>query len=63
MKFELSETQMSKLKEWNEAIKTIYGEYGSYTYCFRPTGIGDVVTVECSLVPNKKLDLTEIETW
>jgi hypothetical protein len=64
MKFELSETQMSKLKEWQEAIKTIYGEYGSYTYCFRPTGIGEVVTVSSDLVGDKHvLDLTEIETW
>ena len=63
MKFELSENQMSKLKQWKEAIKTIHGEYGSYVYSCMPAGIGDVVTVECSLVPNKKLDLTEIETW
>jgi hypothetical protein len=63
MKFELTETQMSKLKEWQEAIKTIYGEYGSYTYSFRPTGIGDVVTVECDLISNRILDLTEIDTW
>jgi hypothetical protein len=64
MKFELSETQMSKLKEWQEAIKTIYGEYGSYTYCFRPTGIGEAVTVSSDLVGDKHvLDLTEIETW
>lgn len=54
---------MSKLKEWQEAIKFIYGEYGSYTYSFRPTGIGDVVTVSCDLVPNKELDLTEVENW
>lgn len=63
MNFNLSETQMSKLKEWQEAIKFIYGEYGSYTYSFRPTGIGDVVTVSCDLVPNKELDLTEVENW
>lgn len=64
MKFELSETQMSKLKEWQEAIRTIYGEYGSYTYCFRPTGIGDVITVHSDLVGDEKvLDLTEVEKW
>jgi hypothetical protein len=64
MKFELSETQMSKLKEWQEAIKTIYGEYGSYTYCFRPTGIGESITVSSDLVGDKHvLDLTEIESW
>ena len=63
MTFTLSETQLSKLKKWQEAIKTIYGEYGSYTYSFRPTGIGDVVTVESDLAKNAILDLTEVENW
>lgn len=63
MKFELTEDQMNKVKVWQEAIHTIFGEYGSYTYCFKPTGIGDVITVQCDLVPNKELDLTDIETW
>jgi hypothetical protein len=64
IKFELSETQIKKLEEWQSAIKTIYGEYGSYTYSFKSTGIGDVVTVECDLVgPNYVLDLTEVDKW
>ena len=63
MKFELTETQMSKLKEWQEAVRTIYGEYGSYTFSFRPTGLGDVVTVESDLAKGAILDLTETETW
>jgi hypothetical protein len=64
LNFELSETQMKKLEKWQSAIKTIYGEYGSYTYSFRPTGIGDVVTVESDLVgSNHVLDLTEEDKW
>lgn len=64
MKFELTEKQEVKLREWKEAIKTIYGEYGSYTYCFRPTGIGEVVTVSSDLVGDKHvLDLTDVDSW
>jgi hypothetical protein len=64
MNFNLTSTQEEKLKKWKESIKTIYGEYGSYTYSFRPTGIGDVVTVQSDLVgPNHVLDLTEVENW
>ena len=63
MKFELSETQIEKLKEYQSAIFVIFGEYGSYTYKFKPTGIGEIVTVECDLVPNKEFDLTETEHW
>jgi len=62
--FSLNEKQMSILKEWQEAIKTIYGEYGSYTYCFKPTGIGEIVTVSSDLVGDKHvLDLTDIDSW
>ncbi len=62
MKFELSETQMKKLKKWQEAIKIIYGEYGTFTYEFTPTGIGDGVDVYSHL-SKTKLDLTEVENW
>ena len=63
MNFNLSETQMSKLKQWQEAIFIIFGEYGCYKYIFEPTGLGEIVTVECDLLPNKTLDLTEVENW
>lgn len=64
MIFQLSESQIKKLEEWQSAIKTVYGEYGSYTYSFKPNGIGEVVTVECDLVgSNHVLDLTEIDNW
>jgi hypothetical protein len=64
IKFELSEEQVSELKRWQEAIFLIYKDYGSYTYMFYPTGIGEVITVECNIMGNKHtLDLTKVENW
>lgn len=57
--FALSESQMAKLNIWKDAIFTIYGEYGSFTYSFRPTPNSIVITVESDLIPNRILDLTE----
>jgi hypothetical protein len=62
MKFELDEAQMVKLKEWQEKIKDLFGEYGLYTYSFTPTGIGDGVEVYSHLTKTK-LDLTDVDTW
>ena len=61
-KFELSDKQQKELDEWKEAIKTIYGEYGSYTYSFTPTGIGCIVEVYSELA-NIKKDFTHEEDW
>lgn len=64
MKFELNEKQIKKYKDWSEAIKKVYGEYGSFTFCFNPTGIGDIVTVKNDLVGDKViLDLTDTDSW
>ncbi len=62
MKFELTAAQMVKLKEWQEKIKDLFGEYGNYTYSFTPTGIGDGVEVWSDLTKTK-LDLTDVDTW
>lgn len=62
MKFELTEAQMVKLREWQAKIKDLFGEYGSYTYSFTPTGIGDGVEVYSHLTKTK-LDLTDVSTW
>ena len=59
--FALSEEQSKKLSIWKEAINTIYGVYGSYTYSFRPTTYGTVVSVESDLVPDRILDLTNVD--
>jgi hypothetical protein len=64
MKFELSEKQLSELKEWQEAIHKIYGDYGSYTYCFTPNGLGESVTVISDFVGDSHpLNLTDIDSW
>jgi hypothetical protein len=62
MKFEITKDQMVKLKEWQEKIKDLFGEYGNYTYSFTPTGIGDGVEVWSDLTKTK-LDLTDVDTW
>lgn len=62
MKFELTDAQVVKLKEWQEKIKDLFGEYGSYTYSFTPTGIGDGVEVWSNLTKTT-LDLTDVDTW
>lgn len=62
MKFELYEEQIVKLKEWKDAIKLIYGEYGKFVYSFTPTGIGNIVEVYSELAKTT-LDLTEEDKW
>ena len=62
--FSLNEKQEVRLKEWQEAINTIYGEYGKYTYSFTPTGIGEIVMVTSDLVGDKyPLNLTDVDSW
>lgn len=62
MKFELDEKQVEKLKEWQEAIKKVFGSYGEYEFIFKPTGIGDVVKVY-SCLSKATLDLTDVDKW
>ena len=62
MKFDLSEEQITKLEEWKRAIKVVYGEYGLFTYSFKPNGIGVEVEVYIDLAKTS-LDITEIENW
>ena len=62
MKFELYDDQLVKLKEWQEAIKVVFGEYGRFTYKFTPNGIGVEVEVYSELA-DVSLDLTEIDKW
>ncbi len=60
--YELSNTQVEKLDTWKEAIKTIYGKYGLFTYSFTNNGIGLEVTVFSDLAKTE-IDLTEVENW
>jgi len=60
--FTLSDKQEKQLKKWQDAIKTIHGEYGNFEYRFRPTGIGDAVYVWSELA-NVQIDLTDENSW
>ena len=60
--FTLTDSEEKKLKEWQEKIKDLYGEYGNYTFSFTPTGIGDVIKVKSHLT-GLELDITDIDNW
>ena len=60
--FSLNEKEEKKLKKWQNAIKEIYGEYGSYSFTFTPTGIGTGISVYSKLV-DKELDITDLDSW
>ena len=62
MKFELTARQEKELKEWQEKIKDLYGEYGTYTFKFTPTGIGNGVVVYSHLT-KLELDISHEEEW
>ena len=62
MKFELTARQEKELKEWQEKIKELYGEYGTYTFKFTPTGIGNGVVVYSHLT-KLELDISHEEEW
>ena len=62
IQFSLSVDQLKKLTKWKEAIRTVYGEYGSFTYKFTPNGIGDGVEVYSDLA-KISTDLTEYDKF
>jgi hypothetical protein len=62
MIFELTARQEKELKEWQEKIKDLYGEYGTYTFKFTPTGIGNGVVVYSHLT-KLELDISHQEEW
>lgn len=62
MIFELTARQEKELKEWQEKIKDLYGEYGTYTFKFTPTGIGNGVVVYSHLT-KLELDISHQEVW
>ena len=65
--FEITEKQYKKYKRWRNAKKKKEGELyvgaigGAYTFCFTPTGIGEIVTVKAA--DGEELDLTDYDTW
>ena len=62
MIFELTARQEKELKEWQEKIKDLYGEYGTYTFKFTPTGICNGVAVYSHLT-KLELDISHQKDW
>jgi len=60
--FKITGKELDKLKEWQEKIKDLFGEYGTYKYTFTPTGIGTCVEVYSDLT-RTTIDLTDIDSW
>lgn len=65
--FTLSAEQNKKYDEWRKEKNKKDGEVyvgavgGAYTFCFTPTGLGDIVEVKCA--DGTKLDLTDYESF
>jgi hypothetical protein len=60
--FTISEPELKAIKEWQELIKNLYGEYGIFTYKFTPTGVGNGIVVYSHLA-NIEKDFTDMDTW
>lgn len=58
--FRLSDEQEVKLKEWQDKIKDLFGEYGHYDYKFTPFGMMTGLEVTSHLT-RTTIDLTEEE--
>lgn len=67
MKFELSEKQQIKVKQWVKKHRlncNIWDDNAlgqQFIYTFIPGGLGDCVTVQCFC--GHELDVTDYETW
>ena len=61
--FTLSANQYKKYDEWRKEKSEVYvgAIGGAYSFCFTPTGLGDMVVVKCA--DGTELDLTEYEYW
>ena len=65
--FEVTEKQYKKYQRWGNAKKKKEGELyvgaigGAYSFCFTPTGVGEIVTVQAA--DGDELDLTDYNTW
>lgn len=60
--FSLSETQEEKFNIWKERIKEIFGEYGHFSFTFKPYGVGTSIYIYSDLL-KEYLDLSEVESW
>ena len=60
--FEISQKQLVEIKEWQDAINKVYGEYGLFDFTFTPNGIGVGLRVYSHIAKVEK-DFTDIESW
>jgi hypothetical protein len=58
--FKLDEDQEKRLKDWQDKIKELFGEYGHYDYTFTPYGMGTDVKV-LSHLTKTELDLSDVD--
>ena len=59
---ELNDKQQIMFDEWKSHIKSLYGEYGLFTWKITPNGIGEEIIVY-SHKAKVELDLTDIDSW
>jgi len=57
-----TDKQQKIYKEWQEHIKAIYGEYGSYSHTFHSDGIGMHISVY-SHKTKTTLELTDFDDF
>jgi hypothetical protein len=60
--FYLNEVEEKRLEKWQKKIKKKHGKYGSYTFKFTPTGIGNGISVY-SYLEDKEKDITDYDSW
>jgi hypothetical protein len=58
----LSDKQQKKFDKWKSHIKSLYGEYGLFTWKITPNGIGEEIIVY-SHNARVELDLTDLDSW
>ena len=71
MSFDIHADEYKKFDEWNNNhIKKckLYGTDGAIggrlEFCFRPTGLGNIITVKCDCnSKDSKYDLTDVGNW
>lgn len=60
---ELNEKQNQEFQKWCDSLKVIFGQVGTLTWSITSTGIGDIIKVSSDNIPDKPLDLTDVDSW
>lgn len=63
MEFKLTELEEKRAEQFKEAVKEVYGEYGTFKYIFTPAnGIGVGVEIHSERA-NITKDITDYDSW